>query len=118
MEKRGVDAEKIMQSVRENIAARGVRNEKLSFTDEESAEMGADFTTALSRMEKTKTVCATGDLSGSALRRFCKKIVRKCTRFFVSPVAEDATRFHEATLESVRALEERISALEEELKRK
>ena len=118
MVKRGVDSEQIMREVRGQIAAQNRRAAPLPFADEAPVEECATFDEAFSRMERTRAVCRTGNLSGGGLSRFLKRIVRKCTRFFVVPVAEDAERFHVATLQTVEALEKRVRALEKEAKRK
>lgn len=109
MESNTIDIEKIMNEIREEIKTRGLSDDALEFSSGESPTyLSNNFN--LNNLENqlhfanlNADIFQFHKIEGNLLVRIVKRIIRKCTRFYVQPFI-DAQNAYNAN--SVRALNE------------
>ena len=117
---RRVDPEQVVASIKAEVARRRAAGE---YPEELLRRLEAEFTPvdvappleALAHLETVRSLGSTRAFGGRGVVA-AKRAVRRAIAWYVRPITEDQTRFNFSVVRRLYQLEERIAALEEELR--
>jgi hypothetical protein len=117
-----VDPHEVVASLKAEVARRRAAGE---YPEELLRRLEAEFTPvdaappleALAHLETVRPLGSTRAVGGRVVVG-AKRTVRRAIAWYVRPVTEDQTRFNFSVVRRLQQLEERIAALEEELRRR
>lgn len=111
----GIDVEKIMEEIREDIREKGYTYDMLSFNDVKKVEGTIEtfdyeeLKRWVGEMNHHCTIPWYRDLCGNGFIRLIKKIIRKLIAFVVAPISEEQTQYNS---EAVRAMNQLVAYIE------
>ncbi len=109
-----LNIEDIMSEIRADIREKGLTGDMLSFADIPCDANPRHRAEQFDPDQLQKNVSYVSDhfklnpenpLPGGGLSRFFKKIIRKMTRFYVQPIAEDQSAWNANTAQAIQQLE-------------
>ena len=117
-----IDPQEVVASIKADVARRRTAGE---YPEELLRRLEAEFTPvdaappleAMAHLETVRPLGSTRAVGGRAAVA-AKRAVRRAIAWYVRPITEDQTRFNFSVVRRLYQLEERIAALEEELRRR
>lgn len=128
---KNINVEEIMKEIRADIKARNLSETDLKFQDVKMAENDFQMTLLQDELKMANLysrINLHGDVGGIGIKRFIKRFIRKCVRFYVQPMLEQQNEFNAHCVRTlntmnmyilenekkIREMEEKISCLEKE----
>lgn len=107
-----ISVERIMQEIRDDIAAKGYKSSDLNFSEYKKICDEEEFNSLLLCAHSASYVDMYANVSGGKCKSFIKKVIRKLIRPVLMSQAEKQTRFNESAIEAIAKLERYVNTLE------
>lgn len=114
-----INVEEIMEEIRADIKERNLLETDLKFQD---VEVLNDVFRMMIWQDELKmaniysTINLYGDVGGSGIKRFVKRFIRKCVRFYVQPMLEQQNKFNAHCVRVLNEMNLYISENEKRIK--
>ena len=111
-----INVEKIMEEIRADIEKRGLAEDDLNFQDvmiQGDIFQIARFQDALKMANIYSNINLHNDVGGSGIKRFVKRVIRKCVRFYIQPMLEQQNEFNAHCVRTLNEMNLYISVCEE-----
>lgn len=111
-----INVEKIMEEIRADIEKRGLSEEDLNFQDvmvQSTVFQITRFQDELKMANIYSNINLHNDVGGSGIKRFIKRVIRKCVRFYIQPMLEQQNEFNAHCVRTLNEMNLYVSACEE-----